>query len=206
MEDRLRPSTYARADIDLRERDVLWKEWGRLERYRLRHRRYDGSWSNEIVREVYTNSEVATVLPYDPALDAVALVEQFRPCGLAWDEATWIFEVIAGVKEPGETPEQVARREAEEEAKCQLRATHQITTAYSSPGALGEKAFMFAATADLSNVGGNHGLANENEDIRAVVVPLDDALAAIDDGRLCEVKTMFSILWVARNKARLSAG
>jgi len=88
MESRLVPTPRNLADVDLRSRDLIGKGWGKLERFVFRHRRFDGEWSEEVTRDVYTIAEVVNVLPYDRKRDAVALIEQFRTCGLVWGEAT----------------------------------------------------------------------------------------------------------------------
>ncbi len=144
------------------------------------------------------------VLPYDRKRDAVALIEQFRTCGLVWSEATWLFEAVAGVQEEGEEPEDVARREAGEETGCRLDAIHPVTTVWSSPGGYGERAHLFIGEADLGDVGGLHGLAHEHEDIRAVTVPLAEAHAATLDGRIRDTKTILLIQWLMLNKERIA--
>lgn len=204
MEDRLIPTPRTLDDIDLRSRETIGQGWGKLERFTFRHRRFDGTWSDVVTRDLYTIAEVAMVLPYDPALDAVLLIEQFRTCGLVWNEPTWLFEAIAGVVDPGETPPQVARREAIEEADCAIGEPILISKLYSSPGGYGERSYIYAAKADLSAIGGIHGLAHEHEDIRAVVVPLAEAERATQDGRIRDAKTFLMIQWIAANRDKFT--
>jgi ADP-ribose pyrophosphatase len=203
MERRLIPTPRTLADIDIRSRDLIGRGWGKLERFVFRHKRFDGEWSEEVTRDLYTIGEVAMILPYDPALDAVLLIEQFRTCGLYWDEATWLIEAVAGIVDPGETPPDVAMREAMEEAACEITTPVLIATVYSSPGGYGERTHMYAGRADLSAAGGIHGLAHEHEDIRAFAVPLDEAYAATQDGRIRDAKTMLMIQWLMANKSKL---
>lgn len=203
METRLIPTPRTLADIDIRSRELLGRGWGKLERFTFRHRRFDGAWSQVITRDLYTIAEVAMVLPYDAALDAVVIIEQFRACGLYWSEATWLFEAIAGIVDEGETPVDVAKREAREEADCAVGEPVPIATVFSSPGGYGERTHMFAAAADLSRIGGVHGLVEEHEDIRAVVVPLAEAYAAAMDGRIRDAKTILMIQWLTTNKYKL---
>ena len=101
MDKRLVPTPRSLADVDLRSREIIGRGWGKLERLVFRHRRFDGGWSDEVTRDMYTIGEVAMVLPYDPGLDAVLLIEQFRACGLVWGEATWLFEAVAGIVDEG---------------------------------------------------------------------------------------------------------
>lgn len=203
MEDRLVPMSRTLDDVQIQSRSLIGQGWGRLERFVFRHRRFDGQWSEEVTRDLYTIGEVAMILPYDPALDAVLLVEQFRTCGLYWNEPTWLFEAVAGIIDPGETPPEVAMREATEEAGLYIAAPIHISTVYSSPGGYGERTYMYAGLADLATAGGIHGLAHEHEDIRAVVVPLDEAFAAAFDGRIKDAKTTLMIQWLMMNKLKL---
>tara|TARA_R110002124_G_scaffold103539_1_gene252657 strand:+ start:2509 stop:3120 length:612 start_codon:yes stop_codon:yes gene_type:complete len=203
MERRLIPSPRTLDDIDIKRRDLIGQGWGKLERFTFRHRRFDDQWSEEVTRDLYTIGEVSMIIPYDPTLDAVLLVEQFRTCGLYWGEATWLFEAVAGIIDPGETPPEVAMREAMEEAACAIALPILIATVYSSPGGYGERTHMYAGRADLSAAGGIHGLAHEHEDIRAVAVPLDEAMVATADGRIRDAKTMLMIQWLAMNKSKL---
>ena len=199
MEPRLVPTSRRLADIELKSRDIIGRGWGRIERFVFRHKRFDGSWSDEVTRDVYTIAEVVNVLPWDPTLGAVVLIEQFRTCGLVWGEPTWLFEAVAGIREEGESPEGVARREAEEEAGCRVERLHPVSTVWSSPGGYGERASLFVGESDLSGVGGIHGLAHEHEDIRAVVVPLAEAYEGTKDGRIVDTKTILLIQWLVLN-------
>ena len=52
-------------------------------KYSLRHKKFDGSWSDSISREVFERGAVAAVVPYDPVRDRIVLIEQFRPGPMA---------------------------------------------------------------------------------------------------------------------------
>jgi ADP-ribose diphosphatase len=188
-------------DIEVLDQKTLAQGWGTLERYHLRHRRFDGAWSEEIDRDLYTIGEVASVLIYDKSADTVLLTEQFRTCGLRYGEATWLIEMVAGLIDEGATPHDTAKREALEETGCEIDSLTYVTTIYSSPGGYGERNYLYVATADLSEAGGYFGLAHEHEDIRATVVSFEDALAACDDGRIVDAKTLVTLGWLARHKS-----
>ncbi|MEQ8695449.1 MAG: NUDIX domain-containing protein, partial [Bauldia litoralis] len=104
-------------DVDILEKTTPYKGRFQIDRYRLRYHRFDGAWSEPVLREVFERGHAAAVLPYDPVRDEVVLIEQFRPGPLAAGEASpWLIEIVAGIIDPGETPEEVVRREADEEA------------------------------------------------------------------------------------------
>src|SRR5690606_34983427 len=124
--------------IDIREKITAFKGYFQVDRYRLRHRKFDGGWSEEMTREVFERGHAAAVLLYDPERDAVVLIEQFRPGAYAAGLEPWLIGGVAGITEPGETPEAVVRREAVEGAGCTVAALHPIGSFLASPGACSE--------------------------------------------------------------------
>ena len=74
-----------------------------------------------------------------------------------------------------------------------------------SPGIAAEYITAFVAEADLGRAGGTHGLAEEHEDIRVLVVPLEAAMAALAAGEVRNAPLMLSLFWLDRNAARLRA-
>jgi len=192
-------------DWELVDREVPYEGFFRLARYHLRHRRFDGSWTPLLTREVFERGDTAAVLPFDAARDRVALVEQFRPGTLAAPTSPWLLELVAGIIEAGEAPEEVVRREAVEEAGCRIAALERITTYWVSPGGTCERTALFCGSADLGQVGGVHGLVSENEDIRVHVVGAEEAIAMADDGRIANAMGQIGLNWLARNRSRLLA-
>ena len=79
-------------------------------------------------------------------------------------------------------------------------------TIYTSPGAVSERITLFHAPVDASRAGGIHGVPEEGEDIRVVVTPFSDAMAAIEDGRITSGPTVVALQWLALNRARLQDG
>jgi ADP-ribose pyrophosphatase len=190
-------------DVALESRETAYQGYFRVDRYRLRHRRFDGTWSRTLTREVFERGHAAGVLPYDPERDVVVLIEQFRMGPYAHGGSPWQVEVIAGIIHAGETAEQVARREALEEAGCTLGVCERIAGFYMSPGAVSEHLTLYCARADTTGVGGVHGLPEEDEDIRVRVLPLDQALAWADAGRIQNSPALIGLLWLARARRRL---
>lgn len=87
-----------------------------LDLYRFRHRLFNGEMSGEVTREIFERGHAAVLLPFDPVRDEVVLVEQIRIAAYDTSESPWLLEMVAGMIEEGESPEDVARREAVEEA------------------------------------------------------------------------------------------
>ena len=192
-------------DVDLIGREVVYDGYFRLDRYRLRHRQFAGGVGPVLTREILERGQVAAVLPVDPVRDRVVLIEQFRPGAWAAGRDPWLLECVAGVIEPGETPEELARREAIEEAGCVITDLVPIATFLTSPGATTETVRLFCGRVDSEGVGGLHGLAGEGEDIRATAIPVEDAVALLDGGGIVNAKTIIALQWIARHYASLKA-
>jgi len=190
-------------DVDLIERRVAWQGYGRVAVFRLRYRRFDGAWSRPIEREIFERGAVAAVVPYDPVRDEVVLIRQFRPGAYAAGRDPWLWEIVAGVVEPGEAAEAVARREAAEEAALTLSDLIHVYDFLPSPGALSEVCTLFCGRTDASGAGGTHGLAHEGEDIAVEALPVDRALALLAQNRIDNGKTIVGLQWLALNRDAL---
>lgn len=195
----------SRTDVEQISREVVYDGVFRLDRYRLRHRQFAGGFGRVLTREILERGRVAAVLPVDPDRDRVVLIEQFRPGAWAADWEPWLLECVAGMIEPGETPEAMARREAREEAGCTITDLVPIATFLTSPGATTETVRLFCGRVDSNGVGGLHGLDGEGEDIRVCVVSVEDAVALLDAGRIVNAKAIIALQWMARHYDALKA-
>ncbi len=176
-----------------------------LEEHRLRHRRFDGSWTDPADRAVFRAADAVTVLPYDPVRDAVLLIEQLRVAAYAHgDPHPWLIEPIAGIVDAGETYEMTARREAEEEAGISIGALHQIGRYYPSPGAVAQVLISYLGITDLpDDLPGQGGLQSEGEDIRSIRVSFDQAMEMVQSGEIAVAPLIISLQWLALNRDRL---
>lgn len=193
----------SQADVELIQRETCFQGFYRLDRLHLRHRQFAGGMGPQLSRELFVRHDAVCVLPYDPQRDAVVLVEQFRVGALDKSSNPWLLELVAGLIDPGEQPEDVAHREAEEEAGLQLTALWPITQYYPSPGGSDERVHLFIGRCDSAGAGGVHGLAEEGEDIRVHVWPLEDALQAVKDGRIDNAASIIALQWLALNRAEV---
>jgi len=197
------PVDSAELRYEISERKVVYDGFFRLESYRLKHTLFEGGWSRELYRELLERGHAAAVLPYDPLLDSVVLIEQFRIGALNAPNGPWLLEIVAGMIEPGESAEEVVVREAEEEAGCQIEALEPICEYLVSPGGASEIISLFCGRVDASNIGGIHGLDHEGEDIRATVVSVDEALELLAKGKIDSASPIIALQWLALNRDSL---
>jgi ADP-ribose pyrophosphatase len=189
--------------VAIETRETCHDGFFRLERIRLRHGLFGGGSSPPLTRELFERGHAVAVLPYDPVRDAVVLIEQFRVGALERPGGPWLTEIVAGIIDPGEAPEAVARREAGEEAGLEVAALESIGRVYLSPGGSSETVRLYCGQVDAGAAGGIHGLADEGEDIRVEVASFDDALARVADGRIDSAAPVIALQWLALNRERL---
>ena len=187
-------------DIDIIEREACFRGFYQLDRVRLRHRQFAGGMGPQLSRELFVRHDAVCVLPYDAQRDEVVLIEQFRVGAMDKSTNPWLLELVAGLIDKDEEPENVARREAVEEANLQLTALWPITQYYPSPGGSDERVHLFVGRCSSEGAGGVHGLAEEGEDIRVHVWPLADALQAVKDGRIDNAASIIALQWLALNR------
>lgn len=185
------------------EEQALYRGFFNLTRFRLRHTLYRGGWSDAIERELFHRGRCVAVIPYDPASDHVVLIEQFRIGAIAEQATPWLLEIVAGAVEEGETAEDVAHREADEEAGCAIRELIPIHEFYTTPGGCSEKLSLFCGIVDASELGGHFGLAEEQEDILVQVVEFAQAMELLQCGKIESAIPIIALQWLALNRDRL---
>lgn len=192
-------------DFELVKREVLYQGVFSLALYHIRHRLFNGEWSEVFQREMFERSSAAAVLPYDPTLDRVILIEQFRPGSIKDSVSPWLIEIPAGILTTEETPEALARREAMEEAGCDIKKAELICDYYVSPGGSNEYLHLFCGEVDAREISGIFGLKDEHEDIRVMNIPAEEAFALLNSGKIKTSPAMMSLYWLQIHRERLQA-
>jgi len=187
------------------EHRIVFQGYFRIEKYRFEHELYGGGWSRPFDREVFERGSAVAVLPYDPLRDRVVLIEQFRAGAVGARERPWLKEIVAGIIEPGEAEDAVARRECREEAACDLQDLQYICRYFVSPGGSTEQCTIFYGRIDSEGIGGVHGLEEEQEDIRVEVVDYGQAMQWLDDGTVDSAVGIIALQWLRLNRDRLRA-
>ncbi len=191
-------------DIEIIDKKTPYKSFLTIDVYRLRHKKFDGSWTDVLPpREVCDRGAAVGVLLYDPDLDSVVMIEQFRVGSAAAGGPAWMTEIVAGMVGEGETPEEVARRESMEEAGCAIQEIEQICDYYVSPGAFTEVVTVFCGRVDSRNLAETGGLEEEHEDIRIFALPADEAIRLMDENRLRNSVAIIAVGWLARHRESL---
>jgi ADP-ribose pyrophosphatase len=192
-----------RDDVELLERQTLFQGWLRLERHRLRHALFQGGQSRVFTREVFIRHAAVALLPYDPVTDRVCLIEQFR-CGLyaggaITKESPWSIEMVAGLMDKSEAPEDVAKREAVEEAGLTVKRIHAMPGGFTMPGSCDEFFHFFVGEVDLPDTESKiFGLVEEDENIKTHIISRFEAISWMDSGKIRNLPTLYALSWFAR--------
>lgn len=196
------PTTYTDHDVECLTDTPLTHGMFPMHSLTLRHRRFDGGWTPEIERVVMRRPEAAGILLFDPSREEVVLVEQFR-VGAMDTQSPWKLELVAGIVEGSDAPEDTARREAMEEAKAVIDRLIPIHSYFPSPGGCTERIHLYCGIVKTSGLGGIHGLASEHEDIRVHVVSLETAMTWMREGHLDSAMAMIALYWLMANKSQV---
>ena len=194
-------------DVEILSRETVYKSFTQVDVVKLKHRLFAGGISPMIQRELVIKPEAIGVLIYDPILDAVLLIEQFR-VGALPETNPWQLEIVAGLVDgEGESLETVALREVQEEAGLTLSRLERVMSFLLSPGGSNERFTLFVGQADLSNIktGSLHGLPEEGEDIRVNVMTTVNALSLLNDDMLFNAPLLIALQWLGLNHKDLQS-
>ncbi|WNN43733.1 ADP-ribose diphosphatase [Winslowiella toletana] len=197
------PVTFTKNDVEIIARDSLYRGFFSIQRYRFRHRLFNGGVSDEVVREIFERGHAAVLLPYDPLRDEVVLIEQIRIAAFDTSPTPWLMEMVAGMIEPGESVEDVARREAVEEAGLTVGRIKPIISYLASPGGTSERSSVMVGEVDASLAQGCHGLEEENEDILVHVVSREQAYQWVEEGRIDNAASVIALQWLELHHKKL---
>ena len=197
---------FSQQDIEILGEQTLYEGFFTLKRIQFKHKLFAGGESGVVTRELLIKGAASAVIAYDPKEDSVILVEQVRIGAAYYPEShrsPWLLELIAGMVEKGEKPEEVALRESEEEAGIQVKNLTHCLSVWDSPGGTVERIHLFAGEVDSSQAKGIHGLAEENEDIRVHVVKREQAYQWMCEGKIDNGIAVIGLQWLQLNYAQL---
>ena len=186
----------------LLNREKAYDGFFKVEICQLEHELFAGG-NVTIKRELFHRGDAVAVLLYDPVNDKVVMVEQFRVGALEDETGPWLLEVVAGIVEPGESAKDVAQRECHEEAGLEVHAFESVHSFYPSPGACSERLYLLCGLVDSSKAEGIHGIADEGEDIRVVVMEYEEVENLLGTDRISSASAIIALQWLQLHRERL---
>ena len=177
----------------------LYDGFFKMNEVSLKYKKYDGSWSNEIKRELFGGAQVSAVLPYDPIKKEIVLIQQFRPGTISRNTNNYLKEIVAGIIDPGESPEIAAKRECLEETGYKIKNLTSIQGYYPAPGSSESFYHLFLGEVDSKNEKKIMGLDTENEDILVESYNINQVKKMMQDGELINGLSLIAIQWFFLN-------
>ncbi len=142
----------------------------------------------EYDRDIVIHPGSAVIVPLFDDL-TVALVRQYRHAA-----GQYLLELPAGTLEKGETPEEAAIRELEEEIGWRAGKIEKLSSFFVSPGFLSEEMHLFIAqnlTESIQNL-------DEDEALTFERLPLTNAILMAASGQLRDAKTIAGLFLAAK--------
>nr|WP_321225800.1 NUDIX domain-containing protein [uncultured Psychroserpens sp.] len=180
---------------------TLSHEWAKLDRIDYDYKFKNGEWKR-LSRETYNRGNGAAILLYNSKKGTVILTKQFRMPVYENNELEGMsIEVCAGAIDGNESPIETILRETEEEVGYKIDNAKQVLTAYTSPGALTEKMYLFVAQySEEMKVNNGGGLESEDEEIQVIELPFLEAIKMIESGEIIDAKSIMLLQYVQIHK------
>lgn len=194
---------FGKDDVRLAQTRPLYSGFFKLLRYEFTHKLFEGGWSPQIKREILERGHAVAVLLFDPKLNEFVFIEQFRVGALPTSQSPWLIEIVAGMIEDGEEPEDVCRREAKEESGVEIKRLRKALSYLSSPGGTTERLHIYIGEVDANEAQGVHGLDNESEDILVRRVEKSQAIAWLNDGKIDNAAAVIALQWFLLNEKKV---
>ena len=165
----------------------------------LKYQKYDGKWSNEIKRELFGGAQVSAVLPYDPDNKKIVLIQQFRPGTISKKSNNYLDEIVAGIIDKDETPEETAIRECFEETGCKTKNLRPIQGYFPAPGSSESFYHLFLGEVVAPNKEIIKGLESENEDILVKSYSFEEVKKKMENNEILNGLTLIALQWFFLN-------
>ena len=187
------------SNLKVTNKKNLYDGFFKMNEISLKYKKYDGSWSNEIKRELFGGAQVSAVLPYDPIKKEIVLIQQFRPGTISRNTNNYLKEIVAGIIDPGESPEIAAKRECLEETGYKIKKLTSIQGYYPAPGSSESFYHLFLGEVDSKNEKKIMGLDTENEDILVESYNISQVKKMMQNGELINGLSLIAIQWFFLN-------
>ncbi len=166
-----------------------------LNKYEFIHEKHNGDWTNKIDREIFTGAHVSTLLPYDPLKEEIILIQQFRAGVLSRYDEDYLYEIVAGIIDEGENPEETARRECFEETGCKVKKIIPIQSYFPAPGSSESYYHLYLGEIDTFEGKRIRGLHSENEDILVKSFKVEVLRNMLREKQIINGLTLIALQW-----------
>ena len=173
----------------------LYSGFFSLNKYEFIHKKNNGKWTDKIEREIFSGAHVSTLLPYDPIKKEIILIQQFRAGVLSRYDENYLLEIVAGIIDEGENPEQTAIRECFEETGCEVKEIRPIQSYFPAPGSSESYYHLYLGEINAFDGEKIKGLKKENEDILVKSFKIDEVRQMLKEKKIMNGLTLIALQW-----------
>ena len=161
---------------------------GRVFSVEVERRRFPNGQEHEVAIVRHPPSVVLVPIADD---GRVILIRQYRA-----SVGREMWEIPAGSVDEGETPEQAAARECEEEIGLAPGRIERVRGLFPTPGFCDEELIFFRVSQLRSPAPDSQHKPDEDEDIHSQLVTLEDARSMVERGEIIDLKTAYGLTLV----------
>ena len=173
----------------------LYSGFYSLNQYEFIHKKHDGEWTSTVEREIFSGAHVSSLLPYDPIKKEIILIQQFRAGVLSRYDENYLLEIVAGIIDEGENPEETAIRECFEETGCEVKKIHPIQSYFPAPGSSESYYHLYLGEINAFDGKKIKGLEKENEDILVKSFKVDEVRQMLKEKKIINGLTLVALQW-----------
>jgi ADP-ribose pyrophosphatase len=186
--------------VEIQDKHIVFDDVFKIQEATLRFQKFNGQMGEPVRRLVFERGDSAAALLFNRDTRKILLINQFRYPTYEKGQG-WLYEVVAGVIDANEQPEESIKREIREEIGYEANELTHIATFYVSPGGTSERIILFyGEVGDADRVSAGGGLASEHEDIQLVELTLPDLWQALGNGDIVDAKTLIAAQWLQQRK------
>jgi len=191
--------------VSIERKRYILDDFFKIEEAYVQFEQFNGEMSPLVRQLKLERGNSVAVLVFNRSTEKLILISQFR-YPTYQNNHGWTIEIIAGMVDPGETPEEAARRELQEETGLNIDSFEPISAFYPSPGGSSEQIYLYYSevSGEQAKYKKSGGLLAIGEDIKVIELTLAEALAKIKTGEILDAKTIIGIYWL-ENRHRQSA-
>ena len=173
----------------------LYSGFFKLKKLEFIHQKHDGTWTNQVNREIFGGAHVSTLLPYDPERKEIVLIQQFRAGVISRYDEDYLYEIVAGIIDENETPEETAKRECFEETGCVVNKITPIQEYFPAPGSSESYYHLFLGEINAFDGVRIRGLETENENILVKSYKVEEVRNMLRRGEIKNGLTLIALQW-----------
>lgn len=184
--------------INIISKETLFDGYFQLQKVKVSFETFQGKILDPVDRINFIVGNVSAAIVYNTDTKKILLVEQFRLPTMHFGD-DWLVEIVAGISDTDEKPEETIEREMMEEIGYRPVKLKNISAFHTAPGSVTELVTVFYAEVNESSKVSCGGGFDEGEDIRVLEYSWDKVWGLLQRGLIRDAKTLIAVYWM-KNK------